>query len=214
MCAGLRWDQNIRLWDGKGQKITESERTTMKIRTTLSVLVAGLLSGGLLCQQLQALPITGNITFKGGVNLDSGDVGTADAVSAWISPTVESRDGTFASFISAGAAVTMTAPWVFDPSVPLPALWSVGGFTFDLTSSTILFQNSLGLIVAGAGTVSGNGFDATPGTFNFSTQSPSAEGDFSFSTGAATIAPDGGLTVTLLGLALIGLQGFRRKLAK
>ena len=73
----------------------------------------------------------------------------------------------------------MTAPWTFGSGQP--ALWSVGGFTFDLTTSTITHQGNGFLTVSGTGTISGNGFTATPGTWRFSTQNPSANGVFSFS---------------------------------
>ena len=37
-------------------------------------------------------------------------------------------------------------------------LWSVGGFTFNLIASTILFQEDGFLFVSGTGTITGNGY--------------------------------------------------------
>ena len=74
----------------------------------------------------------------------------------------------------------MAAPWNFNSG--LTALWSVGGFTFDLTSSSIVLPRVNGFIsVSGTGTISGNGFIPTPGTWRFTSQNPPANGVFSFS---------------------------------
>jgi hypothetical protein len=75
----------------------------------------------------------------------------------------------------------MTAPWSFNSGLH-PALWSVGGFTFDLTASNIVTPQGNGFLnVSGTGTITGNGFNATPGNWKFSTQNPPANGVFSFS---------------------------------
>ena len=162
-----------------------------------------------------AAQITGAITVAGGATLD-GPIGTANAVTTWVNPTVESRSGDFMAFTAVGQSVTMTQPWVFDPSTPLNNLWSVGGFTFNLASSTIAAQTSSFLAIEGQGTIVGNSFTATPGIWRFTTQAPSAMGVFSFSASTEAMpspVPDGGATVTLLGLSLAGLAVLRRKLA-
>ena len=68
-------------------------------------------------------------------------------------------------------------------------LWSVGGFTFNLTASSITQQGNGFLAVSGTGTISGNGFDPTPGTWRFSTQNPPANGVFSFSASTTATPP-------------------------
>src|ERR1700751_1234775 len=118
---------------------------------------------------LEAAPITGSITIKGGAHLDSTSANTATKVTGWLNgsgakPTVVSRSGGFTA-VSVGAPVTMAAPWNFGSE--LAALWSGGGFTFNLTASTITKQGNGFLAVRGTGTISGNGFDATPGTWRF-----------------------------------------------
>ncbi|HET7535064.1 MAG TPA: VPDSG-CTERM sorting domain-containing protein, partial [Candidatus Didemnitutus sp.] len=65
------------------------------------------------------------------------------------------------------------------------------------------FQGSGFLAVSGTGWVTGNGFDASVGTWSFTTQNGAADGAFSFS--AASAVPDGGYTALLLGLGLLGL---------
>jgi hypothetical protein len=175
-------------------------------------LAIGLLSSALVCQQAQAAGIDGAITIKGGAVFDTGDINTANSVTDFQNTVVESRDGDFVPFVAVGAAVTMAEPWVFDPSTVTAGLWSVGGFTFDLDASTIIFQGFGFLSVEGTGTVSGNGFDPTDGIWRFTSQAPSAAGVFSFS--ASTAVPEGGLTVGLLGLALVAVEGLRRKIKK
>jgi len=69
--------------------------------------------------------------------------------------------------------------WTFGSG--LPALWYVDGFTFDLTTSTKTYNTGGFLVVTGPGTISGNGFNPTAGTWTFTTQNPSANGIFSFS---------------------------------
>lgn len=177
----------------------------MKIlqRTALLALALGLLSG-VFCERAEAQgPITGNITFAGSVSLDSTSVDTATMVTAWHGlapgdkPQVQSRDGTFTASVTAGDGTTFHAPWIFN-SGPVSPFWSVDGFTFDLVSSTIVHQASGALFVSGTGDVSGNNFATTPGTFNFTTQDPSASSQFSFS--AASAVPES----NTLGLLAVG----------
>jgi hypothetical protein len=151
---------------------------------------------GLMASQPQAatmaVPITGTITIKGGAQLNTTSVNTATRVTGWLNgngpaPTVVSRSGNFTS-VPAGATVTMAAPWNFN-SGPLPALWSVGGFTFNLTASTIVMQANGFLNVSGTGTITGNGFTPTPGSWKFSTQNPPANNVFSFSASTTANPP-------------------------
>ena len=143
---------------------------------------------------LEAAPINGSISIKGGAELNMSSVNTATKVTGWLNgagakPTVVSRSGNFTTYVNVGDSVTMAAPWTFGSG--LPALWSVGGFTYNLTASHIVMQGGGFLSVKGTGTITGNGFDDTPGSWTFSTQNPPANGVFSFSasTTASTPAP-------------------------
>jgi hypothetical protein len=188
----------------------------MKTKTILAVLVIGFVSCALFSEQAQATLITGNITFFGTVSLD-GNANTATMVTAYHglggtgSPFVASADGSFTGLD--GVATTFTAPWSFN-SGAVASFWSVGGFVFNLSSSSITVQAGGSLIVDGIGTITGNGFDATAGSWHFTTQNPSARGVFSFSgaTGTSDV-PDGGSAVALLGIAFMGLEGLRRMLS-
>jgi hypothetical protein len=74
------------------------------------------------------------------------------------------------------------------------------------------------------GTVSGNGFDTTAFTGSFQTANPSSGPGHGFpndglttfteriSFGSSASVPDGGTTIMLLGVALVGLGLIKRKL--
>jgi VPDSG-CTERM motif len=192
----------------------------MKNRSSKTILVffaLGLISCALCVQQAQAVPITGAITFAGGVELDTGTVNTASQVTGWLDengalPTVQSVSGSFAGL--AGFTATFAFPWSFS-SGPIAAFWTVGGFTFNLIGSSIVSQIGDGfLAVSGTGIITGPaGFGPTAGTWSFTAQDDPSNGVFSFS-GSTEATPDGGATVALLGLALAGIEGIRRKLRR
>lgn len=187
-------------------------------KTILAVLTTGLLSCGLFSQQAQATAINGNINFAGSVQFDTNSLATATTVMTWFdingnagfSNVVPGSTGNFAG-IPAGTQATMGQPWIFSPSTPTPGLWSVGGFTFDLLSSTIVTQNASTLVISGTGIVSGNGFDPTAMDWMLTTQSAGGRTGtiFSFSANGVTV-PDGGSAIALLGMALVGVEGARR----
>ena len=105
----------------------------------------------------------------------------------------------------------MAQPWDFGPGGPQPGLWSVGGFTFDLASSTIVTQIPDFLNVTGIGSITGNGFDPTLALSTLTVTTLGSQLVF----GAITSpVPDGGSAVALLGLALIGIEAVRRKLRR
>jgi hypothetical protein len=189
-------------------------------KTILAVLGTGLLSCALFSQPAEAVQISGNINFAGSVRFDTTSLATATRVKTWFtvdhvagfSDVTGGATGDFAG-IAPGTDATMATPWIFNPSTPTPGLWSVGGFTFNLSSSTIVVQNSTELTVSGTGTVIGNGFDATPMTWMFTSQNAGGQNmdEFSFSANSNS-TPDGGSAVALLGIALTGIEVLRRKL--
>ena len=101
----------------------------------------------------------------------------------------------------------------------------VGGFTFELLSSSITshgFDASGGYVtVDGTGLVSGNGYSATLMNWHFTTQDPSTiynnpnspyNGDTVWTFSSSDATPDGGATVILLGIALSGIALLKKKL--
>jgi len=179
-------------------------------KTILVFLALGLISCGLCVQQAQAVHIDGGvITIAGGAQLDNENIDDATMVMSWLDPRVQSVSGNIGLFVSAGDLVSMPNSWTFGAGAT--ALWSVGGFTFDLIASTILLHSGGILLVSGTGTVTGHG-ETFNGTWSFSAQGEGSGGIFSFS--ASSLVPDGGATVALLGLSLAGIEGIRRKLRR
>ncbi|HEY1788156.1 MAG TPA: VPDSG-CTERM sorting domain-containing protein [Verrucomicrobiae bacterium] len=172
----------------------------------------------------QAVPISGDITFAGGVTLNTSSAGTAAEVLNWTGPggtglpLVISDDGSF-SGIAPGTTATFASPWFFN-SGSVTALFTVGGFTYNLTSSHIIYQggNPAGVVVDGIGSISGNGLDSEAMDWSFSTSDPSALGVdaavFSFQVAAGTTGtvPDGGTTAMLLGLGVLGLGLLKKQI--
>lgn len=189
-------------------------------KTILAVVATGVVSCALFSQQAQATAINGNINLAGSVQFDTNSLGTATQVTTWFdifnnagfSSVAPGGTGDFAG-IAPGTQATMAQPWIFNPSTPTPGLWSVGGFTFDLLTATVVTQNAQFLSISATGIVSGNGFDPTAMEWSFTAQSAGGRPGTIFSFSANGVAvPDGGATVALLGLALTGVEVLRRKL--
>lgn len=201
------------------------------ISAALAAAVCGL--GGV----AQAVPISGNITFAGGAVLDTSSAATATEVTSWTGPggagdpLVISADGSF-SGVAPGTEATFSSPWFFN-SGAVSSLWSVGGFTFDLTSSHIVYQATTveggvpigAAVVEGIGAVMGNGESPEAMTWSFSINDPGAASDkgllFSFQVADGTVGsvtpppgevPDGGTTAMMLGLSVLGLGLVKKQL--
>jgi len=174
----------------------------------------GLLVAMFVATSASAVPITGTIGFTGQANLDSPSVGTATEVVTWNNTVV---NGDTLSFSSVGLNTPVSfagaTPWSFN-SGPLLSFWKVGGFTFDLTSSSIDVQTANFLGVTGVGIVSGNDFTPTAFTWSFSSQNPPSGGGpqtFTFSASSSPV-PDGGSSLMLLGTGIVAIAFLRRKL--
>ena len=161
--------------------------------------------------------IVGNIDFAGAVHLNNNNLSLATQVLTWFSINNVAGDtsvapGSTGSFsgIAGGTLATMAQPWTFTGG-PQPALWSVGGFTFDLLTVHVVTQTTTFLNVLGTGTVSGNGFATTDATWSFTVSDSNGgnHGLFSFASDANSV-PDGGLAVALFGVAFCALGIARR----
>src|SRR5438105_12709986 len=190
-------------------------------KTILVMLATGVLSCAVFSQQAQATAINGDIHFAGETHFDTNSLATATRVVTWFDvfhnaghSSVTSGTGDFAG-IAPGTQATMAQPWIFNPSTPTPGLWSVGGFSYDLLTSTVVIQNAGTLFITGTGIVSGNGFDPTSMDWSFTTQSAGGHTRLNFSFSANGVAvPDGGSAVMLLGAALSALGMARRFLTR
>jgi hypothetical protein len=190
----------------------------------LSFLVIGA-AAGLFCTQAQAAPIQGDIDFGGLVTFDTLSLATATQVTVWNSSYVLKDSGDFATFInpSTHPAAIMATPWIFNsgtPGSPLPgpatnSLWSVGGFTFDLASSMVVFQSATFLNITGTGTITSThaGLDPTPGVWSFSSSTANGQTQQRFGFQANAEAVPESSTVSLLMIGVLGLaaiHGWRR----
>ena len=193
--------------------------------TSLSGILLLLLTTALPLRQVTAAPISGEIDFGGVVTYNTTSLATATQVTQWNNSIVLQRSGDFANptySIDPGDPATMaSSAWTFNsgtPATPAPgpalnALWSIGGFTFDLSSSMVVSQSSTFLDVAGSGTISGNGFDPTPGTWSFtSTKSDGGTSDsFGFQAQSAAAVPEPSSMLLLVSGSVIAACHLSRK---
>jgi hypothetical protein len=116
--------------------------------------------------------------------------------------------GDFASYVSPWISqATFIPSFNFNPLSPSPVnpLWAAGGFSFTMNAVQIVYQDNLQLNLLGSGYISGNGFDATYGSWNFQ---GGGSGLFTFranDSSAGVAVPDSGNTLVLLGGAFIAL---------
>ena len=184
----------------------------MKLIKPLMMGLAAMVIASGFALSAQATLITGMLNI-GGTAVYDHPIGSATMVKMFVNAHAEGENsGDFAG-IAENTPIAMTSPYIFNPSTPTPNLWSVAGFTFDLSSTTIVTQSVNGILIVGTGTISGNGFDPTPGEWSFSQQKGSGT-RLSFSATTETPLPDGGMSLTLLGAGLVGLAAFRAKFAK
>jgi VPDSG-CTERM motif len=182
------------------------------IKPLLASLTAMVVAAGF-ALSAQATQISGDIDFVAEVVFDSTSLGSASQVNTWNMAEVSGTSGDFSS-IANGTNVSFQAPYVFNPPTAYATLWAVGGFSFNLVNSTVITQSNFALVIIGTGTVSGIGFDTTPGTWSFAvTQSNGGTStEFSFQgNSTATPTPDSGSTVALLGVALFTVGALRAK---
>jgi hypothetical protein len=176
---------------------------------------------------VQAVPITGSVGLIGSFTGAPFNLTQATSITLE-NPRVASvtPGSVLDTSIDVGQAVNLALPLNVAGStgsaLPLPAggvIYSVGGFTLTLSSLKLTFESASNLVLDGVGTLSGNGFDPSPGninlTFSRSGQGPSTAA-FTFagtsaSVPATTPVADGGATALLLGLGLLGVASMRRR---
>ena len=184
------------------------------IKTLMAGLAAMVIAGGF-ALSAQANPITGMLNIAGTANFNTSSLLTTGSATFTDVIVLGGNTGDFAGF-AVGTPVVM-ASYTFDPSTITNGLWSVNGFTFNLLTSTVDQRSATFLSVSGTGIITGPpGFDPTPGVWAFTTQNAGGgpHDTFSFSANTTVAAPDGGMTLTLLGAALLGLAAFRAKFGK
>lgn len=182
------------------------------------VSILATLAAMLATTSVQAIPINGSIYMGGEANFNSANT----TVTSWPFVYVVADSGAFSS-LPAFSLVNMSSPWTFSPQpgVPLNNLWSVGGFSFNFLGDTVTKSGNF-LDIQGYGTISSSNpeYSTTDFTWNLDAQTGTCV-DFIFAASTGTggggpgnSVPDRGLTLALLGAALVGVEIFRRKLCK
>ena len=176
--------------------------------------IAALFNIAMLVGRAEAVPVTGDITF-GGTLLSTLDLGTATAVDFEPQTAlVTTVNGGLDSTIDATNSATFN-DFQFNPFVANNPLWTVGGFSFNLSTVTINTQTPSTLGLNGTGVIVGNGFDPTPYIWSFSADEATVGGNTRVAFSAASVTdiaaiPEPG-SLLLLGSGLIGLAWLRRK---
>lgn len=178
----------------------------------LSKLATALLLAFSLQTAVHALPlVVGNLNFLGVAQVNDSDLMAATQVKS-LTAFAGTSDGSFSAIAFATPivfAISPSAPWSFN-SGAVANFWCVGGFTFDLISSSVVTQDANFLNIVGSGTVKNSGYEDTLGTWSFTIPGRSANGSFSFAAASSSV-PDGGMTATLFGVSLIGMSVIARR---
>ncbi len=170
--------------------------------------------------------ILGDVKFAGTAVLN-GPLATATAFTSFVGVEVSDGTGSYEvpTLVSEGTSVTVTAfsfgsgSYSTTPVSPVvDPLWtfSVGGTTYSFKLSAISVSRSTQFInIIGLGAASITGYDTTPATFALSstqlTGSSSVSSTFTMtSTAIDTTIPEPG-ALSLLGVVLLGLVGWRRR---
>jgi len=177
----------------------------------------------------EAAAITGSISFSGNTTIFDGAtslttnlLGATKVDFAPLNQYVgqNTQSGSFNLVTSPTTGIANFANVVFlpsfaftNPTLPISPLWSVGDFTFTLTSWTdTVAANSIQILGTGIlhDTVANTLTDST-GKFNFSTQ-PGGTSQLTFSASSQSVAPLPA-AIFFVAPALAGLFGFSRRKA-
>jgi hypothetical protein len=191
-------------------------------KTVLAVLATGLLSCGLFCKQAGANQINGSVLFNGTATV-SGDRGPGTTTISFANPSWTvvsglgnySTFGTPATFTSFSFAGTGTGAALSGPGIP-QGTFTFGTLTysFDLLALVNEITTNDTMAISGTGIAHITGLDDTPISWTLVGYANNFTFDLSGSTtppGPATV-PEGGSAVSLLGIALVGLEALRRRL--
>ena len=208
------------------------------IRVLQGLAVASLLLA-ITASDAQATSISGYVEFSGSATWTLNGVNSTAALAdgiefaAVIDVNESASTGAYAGLQSTTRATFVDLEGANKVGVPntvgplnLPIFWmfiDTGGtglsYSFAITSLTSnVATGSGGSVVrslVGTGTASIGGFDNTSGTWNLTTVGNSSTLSFLSSADLSSAAvPDGGTTLSMLGLALLGIGVVRRRLVR
>ena len=183
----------------------------MKTTAGIKILLTSLLVAG----AAQALPITGTINISSFADnaFNVNYVTNTVTFGAGTNAIVTNPTGSYLGLLGAGVHYNS---FVYSPFVgPISPLWmtttGAPASSFNLTSITFIDENvGNSLTLTGLGIAFVDGFDPTVGSWSFTaTQNGTTFGWDSINSPAPRV-PDGGATLALLGLGVLGLGGMRR----
>jgi hypothetical protein len=189
------------------------------------IFAVALVGCGVFCEHAQAIPITGSIQFMGSATPSGASPGTPVAVHftnpSWqtigttgVYSTLAIPNGTAATFndfsftgdgLGAALSAGVSPLWTFTLGATI--------FSFDLMKLTNGHTEPGSMSFTGSGTAHITGFDDTLATIGF--QGAGQNFNFQFSSSTTTsrgIVPETGTTMTLFGIALVGMVILRRQL--
>ena len=205
----------------------ENRKEVLKaIKKIQAVAVSGILLFSV-AREVAAIPITGDIGMGGnfaavdnswaatdidlatGIDFDP-NLFIVNSTTGSFS-TVTSAIGTIKDFqFGAGTGSELGINDGFDGVTAVSSIldfWSIDGFSFELTSVVKLSTSSTTFLdLDGTGIISGNGFDATIGTWSFT--GDNVGGTFTWSAGTAVV-PEPAM-LALMGIGLLGFAVSRR----
>ena len=147
-----------------------------------------------------SLIVGGVYSASGGSDL--GNVTTIDLDTVFANGGTGDVTGTVGIFTPAGTGNSAS----LNAFSPVNNLFTVGGWTLDLTALNVIDQSLDVLNLSGVGVLSGNGFDATIVGWSFSSQSITS---YSMTVSNAVVPVPA--AVWLLGSGLLGLAGIARR---
>jgi len=188
-------------------------------KSILAVLATALITCSLFSQNAQAVPVTGDVRFSGTTIVDAARTTFLSFSSVFVQPGPLSATGDFAG--SQGSAVMMNG-FQYNPfTSPVTPLWTFTNafgttFSFDLLTATAVMNTANFISIQGTGILFASGTinrDPTFGLFVLTATNTDGGFDFGFSSQTSATVPEGGSVLALLGLALVGVEALRRKLA-
>jgi hypothetical protein len=186
-------------------------------KSILAVVATALISCSLFSEQAQAVPVTGLVRFSGNTTVDAARTEFLSFTNVFVQNGAPNATGDFAG--SQGSSVIMSG-FQYNPfTAPVTPLWSFvfGGttFSFDLNTASVVQNLNNFISISGSGIMYASGAITRDPTFGlFTLTATNTDGGFEFGFASETrAAPEGGSALALLGIALVGVEALRRKLA-
>jgi hypothetical protein len=196
------------------KSLENKQNNIMNTKSTLLTAAAGVLLLAGRCQTVQALSYTGDATLvNGGTSFVVDSTALSLGGGNWsytydfTAPTTANEPDAFDVYFNTALAGTLSAFAGAPHNVEAGDVQFLyaGGITSG-TAYSVSFDSTVAPVVGYAAAFDGGEWGgAGPGGTSFGVEVPNA---------LPPAVPDGGLTITLLGGSLMGLQALRRKLAR